>query len=427
VVLSPSRTGTWPLAWSLAALLLAGASACDPLGSPVVVEALVPDSSARGGVALNDVTLERMLDLRTGRGQDFDVRGDFKVNVGDFSDLSGDFDVMVERIRGNGGADVDPHMSFDGTRYVADDYETLFYFSVTANFESAFAYARAAGDTSRASSSAENERAVVGLFASVVLSPLLPLPILSSDNAAYAAPVDGWLALRSAFQDGVPFAMHRGVIAHEFGHRLFFHNVFSSVDGGFELWQQDNTETELSPEQLRGQMLLKGIDEGLADVFAMAALADKDAINDAFSFAGDAFEPEAARRDVEGAFGTAATYDNLRDLSLDASHLQSCALTRPDFDQQFNFYCVGTVLAAAIWEAADRDPVVMATEMEPAVITALPGIGEVLVTGVPFDVDLFLEPFVQAAAPGVRRDKLCAQFAIRFESLVAAGKVPSCQ
>jgi hypothetical protein len=249
---------------------------------------------------------------------------------------------------------------------------------------------------------------------------------LSSDNAAYAAPVDGWLALRSAFHDGVPFAMHRGVSAHEFGHRLFFHNVFSSVDGGFELWQHDNTETELSPEQLRGQMLLKGIDEGLADVFAIAALADKDAINDAFAFAGDAFEPEAARRDVEGAFGTAATYDNLRDLSLDATHLQSCGLTRTDFGQQFNFYCVGTVLAAAIWEAADRDPVVMRTEMEPAVITALPGIGEALVTGVPFDFDLFLEPLVQATAPGVRRDKLCAQFAVRFESLVTAGKVPSC-
>ena len=41
-------------------------AACDPLGGPMVVEALVPDDSARGGVALQDVTLERVVDLRTG-------------------------------------------------------------------------------------------------------------------------------------------------------------------------------------------------------------------------------------------------------------------------------------------------------------------------------------------------------------------------
>ena len=401
-------------------------AACDPLGGPMVVEALVPDDSARGGVSLQDVTLERVVDLRTGRGLDFDVRGDFKVNVGDFSDLTGDFDAMVDRIRGNGGADIDPHMFFDGTSFVADDYETLFYFSMTANFESAFAYARAAGDVSRATSSAPSQRAVVGLFASVVLSPLLPLPLLSSDNAAYAAPVDGWLALRSAFQDGVPFGMHRGVIAHEFGHRLFFHNVFSAVDGGFEVWQRDNTETELSAEQLRSQMLFKGIDEGLADVFAIAALSDKDAINDAFAFAGDLFEPEAQRRDVEGEFGRAATYDALRTLNLDTTMLESCGLTRPDFAQQFNFYCVGTVLAASLWEAADQDASVMRTEIEPAVIQALPGIGETLVAGIAFDVDLFLESLVRVTPPGERRAKLCTQFAARFESLVTAGKVPTC-
>jgi hypothetical protein len=391
-----------------------------------VVEAVVPVQGDVGGVGIDDVTLERVLDLRTGHGRDFDVRGDFKVNATDFQDLTGSFDEVVERIRRGGGSDVEPHMSFDGTRYLADDWETLYYFTLTANFEAAFAFAREAGDVSRASSDAEDERAIVGLFASVVLSDFVPLPLISSDNAAYAAPVDGWLALRTAFQEGVPFGMHRGVIAHEFGHRLFFHNAFSSVDGGFEAWRADNSAPAEDAATIRAQMLLKGIDEGLADVFAIASLSDKDAINAAFAGAGELFANEADRRDVEGPFADAATYDNLRTLSLDASLLQDCSLTTADFGDSFNFYCVGTVVAATLWEGAGNDAVVLRTEFQPAVIAALPRVGEALVNGVAFDLDVFLEPLAQTVPPGARREALCAAIARRFDSLVVAGRIPTC-
>ena len=404
----------------------AGLGACAPIPGPVVVEAVVPAQGDVGGVGIDDVTLERVLDLRTGHGRDFDVRGDFKVNATDFQDLTGSFDEVVERIRRGGGSDVEPHMSFDGTRYLADDWETLYYFTLTANFEAAFAFAREAGDVSRASSDAEDERAIVGLFASVVLSDFVPLPLISSDNAAYAAPVDGWLALRTAFQEGVPFGMHRGVIAHEFGHRLFFHNAFSSVDGGFEAWRADNGAPAEDAATIRAQMLMKGIDEGLADVFAIASLGDKDAINAAFAGAGELFANEAARRDVEGPFADVATYDNLRTLSLDASLLQDCGLTTADFGDSFNFYCVGTIVAATLWEGAGNDAVVLRTEFQPAVISALPRVGEALVNGVAFDLDVFLEPLAQTVPPGTRREALCAAIARRFDSLVVAGRIPTC-
>jgi hypothetical protein len=400
--------------------------ACAPIAGPVVVEAVVPVPGDPGGVGIGDVTLERVLDLRTGHGRDFDVRGDFKVNATDFADLSGSFEDVVARIRRGGGSDVEPHMSFDGTRYLADDWETLYYFTLTANFEAAFAFAREAGDVSRASSDDEDQRAIVGLFASIVLTDFVPLPLISSDNAAYAPPVDGWLALRTAFQDGVPFGMHRGVIAHEFGHRLFFHNAFSSVDGGFEVWQADNSAPADDADAIRAQMLLKGIDEGLADVFAIAALADKDAINAAFAGAGTLFADEAVRRDVEGPFADAATYDNLRTLTLDASHLQSCGLTTAEFGDSFNFYCVGTVVAATLWEAAGNDAVVLRTELQPAVIAALPKVGEALVNGAAFDLDLFFEPLAQTVSPGARRDALCAAVTRRLDSLVTAGRIPTC-
>lgn len=399
------------------------AAGCAPVGGPVVVEALVPDVEARGGVALGDVELDSVIDLQRGQGELFDVRGGLKVNVSDLNEIADDdFDEMIARVRGDGGVDVDARMSNDGVRYVADDYETLFYFSMFANFESAFHKAVELGDESEATT----RKGVVGMFASIQFAPFFPVTLLSTDNAAYAPPVDGWLALRTALQDGVPFAMHRGVISHEFGHRLFFMNAFRTVDGGFEVWRADSTQTELDSDELREQMLLKGTDEGLADVFAIAALEDKDAINRAFDVAGDVFVAEGPRRDVEGDFAVNATYDNLADLSLDASLLQDCGIVDADFRSSFNFYCIGTVVAATLWEASDRDATTLSSEMEPAVIRALPRIGEQMVNGAVYDVDLFLEPLVQEVPPGDRREALCAAIGARFTSIVDAGRIPSC-
>jgi hypothetical protein len=399
------------------------AAGCAPVAGPVVVEALVPNDEARGGVAFGDVELVTVTDLQRGRGELFDVRGGLTVNLSDLDAISeDDFDEMIDRVRGDGGDDIDARMSFDGTRWVADDYETLFYFSMFANFERAFVRARELGDDSEATS----RKGVVGMFATVQFAPFFPVTLLSTDNAAYAPPVDGWLALRTALQDGVPFAMHRGVISHEFGHRLFFMNAFRGVDGGFEVWREDSTRSDLDEDQTREQMLLKGVDEGLADVFAMAALEDKDAINRAFEDAGEVFAAEAPRRDVEGDFADAATYDNLKDLTLDAALLQECGLVDQDFRSAFNFYCVGTVVAAALWEAADGDAATLAAELEPAVLRALPAIGLALANGAAFDVDVFLEPLAQQVAPGARRDALCAAVSRRFASVVDDGRIPSC-
>lgn len=397
---------------------------CAPVDGPVVVEALVPVAGAAGGVGFGDVELASVTDLQRGRGALFDVRGGVRVNNSDFLTVDDDdsFDAMVERIRGDGGVDVDAHMSFDGTRYVADDFETLFYFSMFANFESAFAAATAFGDDSDAT----KRPAVVGMFATIQAAPFLPITLLNSDNAAYAAPVDGWLALRSAVQDGVPFAMHRGVIAHEFGHRLFFMNVFGAIDGGFETWRAATVNQEPTVTDLRALMLLKGVDEGLADVFAIASLADKDAINAAFADAGSFFAAEAVRRDVEGDFGAAVTYEGLRDLSLDATQLQDCGLTEVDYGGQFNFYCVGTLLAATLWDGAGRDASAFADVVEPAVVRALPAVGDALVNGAVFDVDVFLNAFVAELDPGDTRARMCEAIGARFATFFAEGRMTAC-
>lgn len=409
-----------------AALALAFCAACAPIEGPVVVEAVVPDRDADGFSALGDVQLDTVLDLRAGRTERFDIRGGLDINLADFSELATTRASMVEQTRGDGGDDVSPQMHFDGERYVADTYETLFYFTMLANFESAFAFADDVGVVNRATSRAAEDHAVVGMFSSVVVSPLLPIPLLSSDNAAYAPPLDGWLALRSAFQAGVPFAMHRGVIAHEFAHRVFFHSTVSDIDGGFDLWRTGITDTDPSRDELRAQMLLKGLDEGLADVFAITALQNKDAVVEAFSVADGGFVAEAARRDVEGDFAAVATYDNLRERSLEPTLLSGCNLDVDDFRGSFNFYCVGTVIAATLWQAAEADPAIMRSAIEPAVLVALPQVGAALANGVAFDVDQFLEPFVQALPAGRRRELACEAVSERFTSLVRAGRVPTC-
>ena len=412
----------------VAAIMVCGISwfSCAPIAGPVTVEAVVPIFGAVGGVTLGDVTLKTVTDLERGEGEAYDVRGNLRINLSDVNTLgNSSYQEMLDAVRANDGDELEPHMAFDGERYVADDFETLFYFTMFANFEAAIDAAVAVGDTSRASSFAADDRAVVGLFASLVFSELLPLPLLSSDNAAYLPPLDGWLALRSATQEGVPFAMHRGVAAHEFGHRLFFQNVFGK-EAAFEVWRDQTFAESLTDDELRSQMLLKGVDEGLADIFAVAVMRDVNTIPEAFTEAGGVFVPEADRRDFEGAFATAATWDNLRELSLDTALLQSCGLTREEFKVSFNFYCVGTVLAASLWETANRDVDVLADEVMPAIVRALPAVGDALAAGTPFDLPLLLEPIAAELPPDLRA-RACQRFGERFESLVVAGAVPTCR
>ena len=49
-----------------------------------------------------------------------------------------------------------------------------------------------------------------------------------------------------------------------------------------------------------------------------------------------------------------------------------------------------------------------------------------LIRGVAFDLDVFLEPLAQTVPPGTRREALCAAIARRFDSLVVAGRIPTC-
>lgn len=409
----------------LALLAVFACGGCGPIAGPVLVEALVADPDAENGVRLDDVQLATVIDLRTGEGELFDARGGLRMaglTVSDSAKAGDSFEEMRDESRGDGGEDMNPRMSFDGTRYLSEDLTTLTYFTVFDELEEAWQFAESIGDESGAT----NEKALVGIDATVVAADLLPLPILTSDNAAYAAPLDAWLTLRVATQDGVPFAMAAPVIAHELHHRVFHRNVFDD-DAAFDLWRA--RVLEQTDEQARATRILQGVDEGLADLFSLGATRDVDGLRRTFALAGGRFVPEADRRDLEGAFADAATYEALGKQTIDDDFLRACnSSASGDLYGQggFNFYCLGTIVARALWDGSDRDVDVLRTETLPAVNRSLSAIGDALVGGALFDVDVFLEPFVAEIAPGARREAMCVAMNDKFAELVAANRIPSC-
>lgn len=409
--------------WLLA--VAAPSSSCAPVAGPVDVEVLVPDGE--GDFHLDTVTLESVTDLFRGTGERFDIRA--AVNINAFTVLEEleqgqlGFRELVARGRSDNGDDMQPRLAWDGARYVAEDFDSLQYLTVFHNFERAWSFAEALGDDSTATT----DKSMVGFYGSLSLADELPVPLQTSDNAAYVTFSDAWMTFRIFLaQDGVPFAMNAGVIAHELHHRVFFHNVFGGE--AFGSWRTWVTSDGMS----RSGNLVKGLDEGLADLFAVGVTRDLAFMSP--SLAG-AFSSEAGFRDLEGELALSATYDGLSSSLLSEEVHQHCGFAR-DLGQdlyelpQFNFYCAGTLVARALWEGASEDFGVLERDVLPAVNRALSGVGQRIADATStdellFDLDMFLDALV-LELPVERQGPMCAALAPRFESFFAEGRVPSC-
>jgi len=401
--------------------------ACGPMTGPVSVEALVADVDDPKRFTLDTVVLESVDDLSTGHGSLFDVRGGISLKgqsiLDDFAEQQFDYDELLERSRRDIGVDMAPRMTWDGERWLADDFDTLHYFSMFHNLERAWSFARdEVGDTSPAT----REESLLGFYSSLASYDALPIPLRSSDNAAYVAFADAWLTFRVVFvQSGVPFAMNPGVVAHEFHHRVFFQNVFRGP--AYENWRAWLTTSGST----RAGNLIMSLDEGLADIFAVGLTRDASFMSPTLT---GAFAGEAAFRDLEAEFAEEVTYDALSAATLPTEQQNHCGFTFDASDQiataRFNFYCAGTAVARALWEGADFDFEVLRAEVLPAVNRALPEVGRriALASGtqeIEFDLDMFLDAFAAELPPSVRADT-CDAFARRFSSLVEEGRVPAC-
>lgn len=408
-------------------LTAATAAACAPEDAPARVQALLPADDDPRSFALGDVELESITDLRAGRGEWFDVRGGFDVNaesiVAAIEENRYDLDEMIVRGRADPGDDVAARMSWDGDRWVAEDFDTLHYFTMVHNLERAWRFAR---DVAGVEGRPVDDHGVLGFYSTLATTDLVPVPVRSADNAAYVPYSDAWLTFRVLFvQQGVPYAMNPGVVAHEFHHRVFFLNVFGGE--AFENWRAWLLEV-YNP---RATNLLRGLDEGLADVFAAAMVRDVSFITPT---GGGLFAPSAEVRDLDASFAEAATYDALADGTLPLEFHSYCRVDVRQEDQleldRFNRYCAGTAIARVLWEAADFDYDVLREHVVPAVSRALPEVGRRIAEQsgsgeMNFELEMFFDAFA-AELPASVRATLCESLAERFEELVTGGGVPAC-
>ncbi len=403
------------------------ASSCAPLEGPLDVEVLLPDEGSDAGFRLGTVTLHSVTDLLRGKGKRFDVRAGLNVNaftlIDELREEQLSFEELVRRSRESSGDDMQPRLYWDGGRYVAEDYDSLQYLTIFHNFERAWDFAAAVGDTSTATS----DRSLVGFYSSVSLNDALPVPLQTSDNAAYVTFIDAWMTFRMFLvQEGVPFSMNPGVIAHELHHRVFFHNVFRGE--AYESWRAWVTSDEFT----RAGNLMKGLDEGLADLFAVGMTRDLAFMSHSLK---GAFEGEAAFRDLEGELAGVVTYDDLSSSLLPQGVQEHCGFaTEVGQDlyalPAFQFYCAGTLVARALFEGAGEDFDALVDDVLPAVNRSLPLVGARVAAEsssgqLSFDLDVFLDALV-TSLPEERRQRMCSALEPRFESFFAEDRVPSC-
>lgn len=409
--------------------------ACGPTRSPVKVEAIVVDKGANPTYRIDVVELRSAEDVLRGKGAYFDVRGDINLPLGGvlerLSDDNLTYAQMIEAARGSGGVELDMNLHWDGEVWRAVDFDGLQYLTLFHHFESVWNFFRPLqpdgewGDT---------PHPLIAYHGSIALTEQVPIPILNSDNAAYVAPADTWLALRSVLNDeGIPFIMNPGIVAHEFHHRLFFHALFSG--SRFETWRAWMSEDgELST----ASKLLKGLDEGLADIAAIAFQEDGAFMGASLT---GLFASQASFRDIDGEFARGVTFDDLASGAGSGAAARHCGLSEPNFGaSDFNYYCLGTVLARGIYEAAGEDFATLREVLLPALYLSLPLLGAEIdqrsrAQGVlVFELEMFLDRFAASvkeleAERGqgtIVWEQLCGAYTRRFASLNVPGKVPSC-
>lgn len=254
-------------------------------------------------------------------------------------------------------------------------------------------------------------------------------PISKADNALYIGSADIVFLLPLGQEEGLPLAMHEGVLAHEFHHRVFFTQVWDNRRFT-NLWSLFQSRYDQNQNRLdtRSRILLNALDEGLADVFAVALTGLPDYLN--VSLTHGSTEALRKQRDLNGEFAEQTTYDLLLNSDLEKNLLQLCGENADDFtNPKFNIYCLGTVIAKAIYEASSRNLGTLQDHTLPAITSSLWAIAKALDGSQQFTLDVFFEELVNnvSSRSNELRTKLCSELKVRFTSLATNDRIPSCR
>ncbi|MCP4502554.1 MAG: hypothetical protein GY822_21600 [Deltaproteobacteria bacterium] len=401
---------------------------CGPLEGDVPVEVVFFDDDEDDFV-IGVQELHSVKNILTGENNDFNVLGAPKVPgldgieiLSNRQDFPTEADVVTENRKRAGGELVRPRLHWDGTAWVAQDFDSLQYLTYTFNFERVFSFFSNYDDTG-----ATSDLATVGFYGEVTFASLFPLPVIASDNAAYYPPMDGWLVLRSTpITSGIPMGMNDAVIAHEFSHRFFHHNVFLPSFEAFDLWRTFNGQGAAEGNEALSVLQLKGIDEGLADVFAIGYSGSTHFIGRSIVID----DPKITSRNVEGPFADVVTFEHILSGNYPDDHEDACGggLTSPI---GFNFYCIGTLFARVAWDSVGGDVEALRESFLPAMAPALARTSILILaasTGgeLAFDLSMVLEPIAQELPPDVR-NRFCAGVREKFSFFVyESSSVPTC-
>ena len=409
----------------------------EPLGGELTLEVVAPGDSF-ASYALAEVQVSNVENIYELSHDDFKFLGGGLLKGDDMQALLG-ADVTPEsfavQTRAHFAQTLEPNLVVRDGVVHSQDFHSLMALTAFAGFSKIWGwYASGVGDQSAATSSP----GFIVFYGDIVPSALLPVPMIQMDNAVYLAGVDVWMIFPVGNQEGVPYAMNQGVLAHEFHHRVFFQNVWSG--NAFERWKSILSSTEqLSANEQRSLNLLRALDEGLADINAIGFTQNIGFMDPSFhsehleGITAELLAAESLRRNIESDFVDLATYDNLADDSFDHTLVEGCGVannftTSGDIlsGQMWSPYCLGSVLARTLWEGVGRDHDVLRNAMLPAINQVLVHLGEILAEEEDFDFDVFFQLLMEALPQSIDAALFCSEIAQRFSSLATVDRIPSC-
>jgi len=396
---------------------------CGPLSGEVPVQVVAPHESSTSKFSLKVVRLPRIIDIHALKGERLIFRAgtnvpwsDYLGNIEEKDTFESARDSFLGMVPFEAAA---PRLAWNGDYFKAVDFDSLYLVTAYYWFEQVWDFFK---DVVQDCSDATKTPVMVSVYSAFTSKGLIRIPTGFADNSAYQPLEDMFKMYRVGDQEGLPFEMNPGVIAHEFHHRIFQHLVFRAKGkAGFATWL-DLTGTRSSLKYARARQLLRATDEGLSDIHAVAFSRNPDFLGLSLVRNDDS---DDGMRNLEGHFAQVATYDNLANSTLSVKLLGRCNGESVNFSNpQWNYYCLGTVIAKTIWETADQNVDILRSEILPRINRVLVKLGDRLLGQLEqYDLNVFWEELAQTIEPS-RKARLCEQIRNRFQSIYS--RVSSC-
>lgn len=394
----------------------------------IFLEVVGLDKTSIGNYALQIVRADPNDNPIANKGSDLDLNSDVKIFLDEIPKVAKKT-YSFRKLKDNldqqfGGKPVSLLYSKKDGVYYGSTYESLLGLSAYYHLVEIIKFARSKSMLD----DMDRGPLKISLYGEIYANRKNPFPYPTNDNALYIGSADVMMLLPLGDNDGLPVTMHEGVLAHEYHHRIFFNQVW--INAGFDKsWRryQARYDDKDSPSVLRSERLLSATDEGLADIFAVAYTGLPNYLS--LSLTTGRGEQVSAQRGLEGRFAAIATYDALAKKNLPKYFQDICSGSDNFTDKNFNYYCLATVIAKAIYETSGPDIEILKEKLLPAIFRSLSSIAKALSKGQDYDVHIFFEALANdlKVKETVLFERLCEQLMWRFSSLIYKGKIPSCK